>query len=170
MEKKRKPKTKQDDKTRFSECNYVGGCHEALMRERSSISPVADREAFLSSVGGLAAWRKDVVTVFVLVVTRGPVVADSEGNAATINVSKCVANLGGAGDVSSAFPDDLGEVSPLIKEIHGWVGFTVTGVVTNLVVVHQVGNHLTNFSPGDAIADVLAVRASDFHILFTRRN
>jgi hypothetical protein len=118
--------------------------------------------ALLGAVNGIAQRGEDVGAVFTSVVTRRVVIADGEGErVAGVDVAETVTHHGGAADVGSALPDNLGEVAPLLEVGHAGVGLTVGGgEVFDLVVVHQIGDHDTNFAGLDTVADVLAVTAA----------
>ena len=107
----------------------------------------------------LALRFEDVVGIFTVGVSWRVVVADGERNGGTgVHIAQLVTNNGGAADFRSALPDDLGEVAPAVKELHDRAGDTIQGTEeTHLVVVHQVGNHLTDVVLADTVTNVLAV-------------
>lgn len=102
---------------------------------------------------------EDVVGIFTVGVSWRVVVADGEWNGGTgVHIAQLVTNNGGTADFRSALPDYLGEVAPAVKELHERAGDTIQGTEeTHLVVVHQVGDHLTDLVLADTVTDVLAV-------------
>ena len=60
--------------------------------------------------------------------------------------------------MGGTLPHNLGEVTPSIEVGHTGVGLAVQALeVSHLVVVHQVGDHLSNLVRGDTISNVLAI-------------
>lgn len=102
---------------------------------------------------------QNVVGVFPVGVSSWAVVADGEGQRiAGINVAQAVAHDRGTANLLGALPDDLGEVTPAVKEFHERGGKTVeSSEEAHLIVVHQVGDHLADVVRGDTVADVLTV-------------
>ncbi len=87
------------------------------------------------------------------------VVAHSEGQGlGGIDIAKRVADNGSTANLFSALPDDLREVAPLFEEGHVGVRLSIKVlIIAHLIVVHQVGDHNSNFICRGTIADVLAV-------------
>ena len=102
---------------------------------------------------------EDVVGIFTVGVPWRVVVADGERNGGIgVHVAQLVTNNGGTADFRGALPDNLGEMAPAVKELHERAGDTVQGTEeAHLVVVHQVGDHLTDVVLADTVTDVLAV-------------
>lgn len=94
-----------------------------------------------------------------LSLTGRAVVANSEGDCdGRVNVTKTVAGHGSATNVGGTLPHNLGEVAPSIEVVHAGVSLAIQGLeVAHLVVVHQVGDHLSNLFRGDTISNVLAI-------------
>lgn len=105
---------------------------------------------------------QNVVGVFPVGVSGWAVVADGERHGfAGIDVAQAIAHDGGTANLLGVLPDNLGEVTPAVKELHERGGKTVEGSEeAHLVVVHQVGDHLTDAVRRDTVADVLAVATS----------
>ena len=102
---------------------------------------------------------QNVVGVFPVGVSGWAVVADGERHGfAGIDVAQAIAHDGGTANLLGVLPDNLGEVTPAVKELHERAGDTIQGTEeTHLVVVHQVGDHLADVVLADTVTDVLAV-------------
>ena len=90
------------------------------------------------------------------------VVANSEGDRrGGIDVAKARAVDSGASDLGGSLPDDLREVAPFLEQGHVWGGLSVEVLeVTHFIVIHQVGDHDSNFISRGTVANVLAVSAT----------
>lgn len=112
----------------------------------------------LGSVGCSALGFQDVVRVLAVVVTGGGVVANGEGNVGTTGVAERGANDSSTANFLSALPDNLGEVTPGIEVGHVGRGLAVEfGEEHHLIVVHEVGNHLSDGGLSNTVSDVLTV-------------
>ena len=89
------------------------------------------------------------------------VVADSEVRRyITTDVGKTLtrAVLSVAANVSSALPDDLGKVTPVLEVAHIWLSLAVKAVVpADLSVVEQVGNDGSDIVTRHTGSNVLAI-------------
>jgi hypothetical protein len=90
------------------------------------------------------------------------VVADGEGDGrAGIDVAKAVASNSSTANLGGSFPHNLGEMTPFLEQAHVGAGLSIEVLkVTNLVVIHQVGDHDSNVVRGGTVTDVLAVSAT----------
>lgn len=102
---------------------------------------------------------EDVVGIFAVGIACRTVVTDGKGKGlAGVDFTQVVAHDGSTADLLGALPDDLGEVTPAVKKLHERASNTVQGgEEAHLLVVHQIGDHLTDVVSRDTVSDILTV-------------
>lgn len=108
---------------------------------------------------GLSERLEHIVGIFPTGISCRVVIAHSERKgSAGIDVAQAVTHDSGASHLGRGLPDDLGEVTPAVKQRHERAGQAVqVGEEAHLIVVHQVGDHLANVALLDTVANVLTV-------------